>query len=148
MKILLFVATQLITLTLLACPDFSGKYLRDYDGEEISITQINCEKITYTVGYRDYNYLIDNKEYLVGKYDIEGSDPGSIIANVEIYQKRNFKRNKLFTYGRSKTFYPDTGKTEVQKSVSNASYDKDQNIIVTTNSDDGSSSQETYLRLK
>ena len=93
MKALVFITIQMITVSLLACPDFSGNYLRDYDAEEITIAQPNCDKITYITSEREYPYVIDGKESLVGKYDIEGSEPGSIIASVEIYQSRAFKQS-------------------------------------------------------
>ncbi|MFN3453482.1 MAG: hypothetical protein ACK41T_00880 [Pseudobdellovibrio sp.] len=106
MKVLLLLSLSFFVLPVFACPDFSGQY------------------------------------------NIEGDGEGSIIATVKIYQKRFFKDEDLMTEGRSETFYVDTQQLTVNKSFSRSYYDADRNITVESVSEDGTFSEDTFLRVK
>lgn len=148
MKVLLLLSLSFFVLPVFACPDFSGQYIRFSDGLDLTIYQDQCELISYVVNDHKYVYEVDNREHLVGQYNIEGDEEGSIIATVKIYQKRFFKDEDLMTEGRSETFYVDTQQLTVNKSFSRSYYDADRNITVESVSEDGTFSEDTFLRVK
>lgn len=147
MKVALFVSSLLCGYSAMACPDFSGDYVQLNTNQDVSIYQTKCESIAYVSNGGKASYTTDGQERLVWKYDIEGAEEGSVIAHVEIYQSRAFEADAMTSTGRAITTYVDDGKTEVVQSTSRSYFDESKNIVVETKYADGSSSEDTFVRV-
>jgi hypothetical protein len=127
MKTMLAIGLSFISLSVFACPNFSGEYVNEEFGTYYSIAQDGCDTISYIYDEGTVDSPIDGKEYLINEYDIVVEE-GKVLAHVAIYESDSWKDSKLITKQRSETTYTSGG-VDKDSGWSESFLDKDTNLV-------------------
>lgn len=136
MKTMLAICLSFFSLSVFACPNFSGEYFNEEFGTYYSIAQDGCETISYIFDEGVVDSSVDGKEYLVNEYDIVVEE-GQVLAHVSIFESNSWNGEKLITKQRSETTYA-SGDVDHDSGSSETYLNEDTDLVTVTHGADGS----------